>query len=211
MRKYLPIFCMKSNFSNLYTFICRCYNGGKCRFLNVGLRVCQCPPGFGGRRCIDCDNLKCENGGICSIVNGTHTCKCPTGYEGSSCEKNICGKHGIPVAKSDGTITCSCMAGYTGEKCIDEDQVCRNLCQNGGTCKLTGKQPECICPKYFKGRRCEINMCLGKNPPEGCKCNCLNGGDCMFINQKFVCRCPESWGGYNCEVSLIFAIDNEFV
>lgn len=169
----------------------RCYNEGICTVLENGMPQCNCPPGYTGVRCQNCDNLSCENGGVCSKDDNKEVCSCSPGYKGSSCELSACGKFGKPIYAGS-SFRCACLPGYSGEKC-DRD-MCWQHCQNGGTCIIGTKQPECICPKNYSGRRCE-------NDHTKTKCSCQNGGECVAVNEKIVCKCPDQWGGYTCEVS----------
>lgn len=182
----------------------RCFNGGTCTLLKT-IPHCTCSEGFSGNRCQNCVDLVCKNGGICSKNEGIEICSCPEGYKGKNCEHSVCGKHGRPIVTSEG-LKCDCISGYTGEKCNRSN--CDQHCQNGGICRMGIKQLECICPKYFGGRRCEIDLCQRQSPPEGCnnECNCENGGVCMKFNTKSVCQCPSEWGGYFCEVGIQFSI-----
>ncbi|RZC36598.1 hypothetical protein BDFB_006986, partial [Asbolus verrucosus] len=177
----------------------RCFNGGTCFVPKPGLPVCNCRAGFAGPRCQNCAGLACENGGVCAKEGPKETCKCPRGYRGRSCETSVCGKNGAPVV-TPGGIRCSCSPGYAGDNC--EQVSCYQLCQNGGVCRTGGKQPECECPRFYGGRRCEVDLCAGPEPPEECadKCTCRNNGTCVVVSRKPVCKCTDTYGGLNCEV-----------
>lgn len=166
----------------------RCYNDANCTSWGV-LPQCQCKPGFTGLRCQNCDNLSCENGGVCNIIDNKEHCSCPSAFKGQRCEMFICGKYGKPMLSEDGW-KCECPAGFTGEKC--DKRICDLQCLNGGTCKIGNKQMECICPKNFEGRRCEKSTC---------NITCKNNGKCLMINMRAVCKCPDEWAGHYCEVS----------
>ncbi|XP_050504790.1 prolow-density lipoprotein receptor-related protein 1 isoform X2 [Diabrotica virgifera virgifera] len=181
----------------------RCHNNGMCLILETGIPHCTCPPGFSGNRCQNCEKLNCHNGGVCRMENSKEICVCPIEYRGRSCEISVCGKHGRPTG--DGS-KCICAPGYTGDAC--DRNVCENHCLNGGTCRQGVKQPECICNKFYGGRRCELELCLGRYPPKGCseQCSCKNGGVCVKPNEdidEVVCQCPESFYGYNCDKYLV--------
>lgn len=42
-------------------------------------------------KCENCDDLVCENGGVCrKYSDGKSHCDCPNGYEGTKCEDSLC-------------------------------------------------------------------------------------------------------------------------
>lgn len=172
-----------------------CYNGGTCTEISTGSPTCTCRSGFTGSKCQNCEKLTCQNGGICTKIDGKDACKCPDGFEGAECQiescQNYCGSHGTCMKSSNG-IRCKCDPGYTGLRC-DRD-ACYKHCQNGGTCRIGTKQPQCVCSPAFAGRRCEIELCT---------IHCKNNGTCVrMYNGIQVCKCPEQWGGSTCDVSL---------
>lgn len=166
----------------------RCHNGANCTILRVGIPQCHCKIGFTGLRCQNCQNLVCENGGVCTRDHKEY-CACSSGYRGQNCEISICGKYGKPVMSTQGW-KCECPPGYSGEKC--DKRNCDLQCLNGGTCKVGNKELECICPKSYEGRRCEKSSC---------NVTCKNDGKCLTMNTQTICKCPDEWGGYYCEVS----------
>lgn len=182
----------------------RCYNGGTCFTPKPEMPVCNCPSGFTGSRCQNCAQLVCQNGGVCIKENHKEICKCPVGYSGRNCEISACGKNGKPISTMQG-LKCSCLPGFSGEKC--QQDRCYQHCQNGGTCRMGTKQPECDCPKFYGGRRCEIDLCVGRDPPKECseRCVCKNDGACVVLSGKPICKCSRPWGGTKCEVIWIYA------
>lgn len=82
-----------------------------------GGRACgACPPGYGGDGelgcypTIDCDVNPCENGGTCSVVDGTQVCDCPPGITGPRCDTPFVMLAGRGEAmcgiRTDGTLAC---------------------------------------------------------------------------------------------------------
>ncbi|KAK9892226.1 hypothetical protein WA026_019028 [Henosepilachna vigintioctopunctata] len=177
----------------------RCSNGGTCYSPKPGLVQCSCPSGFNGYRCENCVGLTCQNGGNCTIEGSKKYCKCPMGFNGIHCENRICGRFGTPIATTSG-VRCSCYNGYSGENC--EQDNCHEHCQNGGTCRMGLKQPECICPTTFGGRRCEIDLCANSNSLPQCSvsCQCGSNGVCATLQGRRVCKCDEQWIGKSCDI-----------
>lgn len=65
-----------------------CHNGATCYVDDNRKESCICPKGFTGPNCQNCDDLKCENSGVCkqNATGGPSHCDCPMGYRGRRCE-----------------------------------------------------------------------------------------------------------------------------
>nr|XP_018901907.1 PREDICTED: prolow-density lipoprotein receptor-related protein 1 [Bemisia tabaci] len=199
-----------------------CVNGGSC--LNPeysGYGQCACLPEFTGQHCENCISHMCQNGGTCSVVNGSKHCTCPPGYSGKYCESFDCTDYCINgnCSLQNNVPTCNCYPNYGGKRC-DKD-ICEDLCQNGGTCKYSAKSQFCECAPGFTGRRCETKLCVDCvcDPRYRCECPphcntttpqqpaqvcspdyCLYGGTCYTISQKPVCKCVSHWIGERCDI-----------
>lgn len=162
--------------------ICKnqCLNGGICYISHVGVPQCNCKSGFTGSRCQQCAKLSCLNGGTCARNDGKEKCLCASGFYGKNCEHST--------------------------ECNDNDNN-NQYCMNGGTCRMginqQQQQPSCVCPPFYTGRKCEVDLCSGNNPAYGCdaKCSCKNQGSCQMLDSKLLCNCTKLWGGEHCEVS----------
>lgn len=169
----------------------RCHNGGECTLPRAEVPQCQCKPGFTGLRCQNCQNLTCENGGVCNKVGNRESCTCPPGFKGQNCEVSLCGKFGKAVLSGE-EWRCECQPGYTGERC--DKKTCDLECLNGGVCRhKRGTDMVCICPRYFEGPRCDKRVC---------NVQCHNNGKCIVVRMQTVCQCPDEWAGYYCDVSF---------
>ena len=71
---------------------------------------CNCNSGYTGDYCqinIDeCENIECQNGGMCQDLINAFECQCQNGYNGTICEYNIddcynepCGEYGACQAR----------------------------------------------------------------------------------------------------------------
>lgn len=105
-----------------------CLNGGSC-INELGRALCDCPAGFGGKRCevrmqSGCLPNPCQHGGVCAIAgdDGASTCICAEGYTGPWCEVDIddCAAspcvHGV-CTDLVGAFTCTCDDWYSGALC----------------------------------------------------------------------------------------------
>lgn len=186
-----------------------CHNGAKCA--SNGTETCICPRGFSGKSCQNCDDLSCENDGVCQRdASGRPMCQCKRGYTGRRCEKDVCegycGGHGQCKMLQVGSLQCICDKGYWGKQC--QSDSCAGYCENGGTCTINNaNEKSCQCLPTFFGMRCEDS-----NACQGDQCNadinqcdrvqCENGGTCHVSDGSAICSCPPQWSGQLCEVSV---------
>ena len=186
-----------------------CHNGASCTFAEDGTR-CHCAPGYHGKRCEHCDDMMCQNGGVCrKTALNTSGCDCPDGFMGKMCENNTC--EGFCSQNGDCKVgvtgpRCECHPGYSGVRC--ELLSCALNCGNGGTCQLSASgQASCSCPPRFTGYSCEVDLCEADDAPPDCislscdKLRCQNGGRCVIRTDGPVCDCPLHYSGDLCEVN----------
>ncbi|XP_033099036.1 uncharacterized protein LOC117102741 isoform X2 [Anneissia japonica] len=143
-----------------------CENGGTCNIVNEGYN-CSCTDDFLGFNCsfciheVGCDLNKEDN--LTIYENGTCGCTCGEGRyicdTNNHCENPCADKpcqNGATCLVVGGGYNCSCTKDFSGLNCskltttfVPTTPDCG--CENGGTC-ADGK---CICPKGFKGPKCE--------------------------------------------------------
>lgn len=191
--------------------MCRknCHNGATCTFIDNETR-CHCAPGYHGLRCEHCDDMVCQNGGVCRKTTLNKSgCDCPDGFMGKMCENNTC--EGFCSQNGDCKVgvtgpRCECHPGYSGARC--EIRSCTLDCLNGGTCQLLAGQSSCTCAPRFTGYSCEVDLCESDDVPRECislscdKLHCLNGGECIVRTDGPACDCPLGFTGELCEVSF---------
>lgn len=114
--------------------------------------------------------------------------------------------------------------GSSTDKPSAAAQKPQDYCLNTG--ELIPNTTTCICPKDFKGARCDIPVChnyciqgvcsVTTTGYAKCKCEagftgercevnlcqgfCLNGGSCVFEESEPVCHCASSFNGRHCEI-----------
>lgn len=176
-----------------------CYNG-VCT-IKYGVESCICRTGFTGSECKHCDDLECENDGVCRRDQlGNARCECTKDFKGIRCENSpcegFCSGHGQCTLHS-GTPQCDCDAGYWGRQC--ESEECTGYCQNGGTCTITPTNDKnCECTPNYSGQRCENE--LGPNTIDCDRISCENGGTCQIIKGDALCNCTAQFTGQKCQV-----------
>lgn len=143
----------------------RCHNGGSCSIKPDGMK-CSCPSKYKGERCEHCENLTCENGGVCRETGGgSIICDCAEGFSGKRCEQNMCEdycKNGGNCIIKNSSPKCECLQGFQGDNC---EFTCADYCKNGGTCEIHMDSLLCSCPPRFIGYRCQTDICQVMNPP----------------------------------------------
>lgn len=192
--------------------MCRknCHNGASCTFVENETK-CHCASGYHGKRCEHCEDMRCQNGGVCrKTALNTSGCDCPDGFMGKMCENNTC--EGFCSQNGDCKVgvtgpRCECHPGYSGVRC--EIRSCPLNCGNGGTCEMaTGGQSMCACPPRFTGYTCEVDLCESDDATADCismpcdKLRCQNGGNCVLRTDGPVCDCPLGQSGELCEVRV---------
>ncbi|XP_030375580.1 cubilin homolog [Scaptodrosophila lebanonensis] len=183
-------------------------------------RCGACPTGYtgDGRFCRDIDECATNNGGCsqrplvaCINTEGSYRCgRCPVGWsgDGHSCvqaKSNLCNGEGVchPRAQCEyisDTMVCTCPVGFYGhgygaDGCTADasQEPCeRHICQNNGTCVLSGRGTSCICQPGYMGPLCEQADACHPNP-------CQNGGTCKLLpNNKQQCSCSIGYTGTTC-------------
>lgn len=190
-----------------------CHNGAKCTASTThDVGDCICQRNFTGRYCQNCDDLECENHGVCKKDgNGNSYCECSKEYTGRRCERSICegycNGHGQCTVHLD-KPQCTCEAGYYGKQC--QLDSCSDYCENGGTCIIyAGGEKQCNCETNYFGTRCEQHKCDVQNCDPLLTCEqiyCKNGGTCHIIRDEPVCNCSSEWSGNMCESHV--GVDN---
>lgn len=189
-----------------------CHNGASCTFAENETK-CHCAEGYHGTRCEHCEDMMCQNGGVCrKTALNTSGCDCPDGFMGKMCENNTC--EGFCTANGDCKVgvtgpRCDCHPGYSGDRC--ERRACVLKCDNGGKCEMPNGpsgQMRCSCPKRFTGYTCEKDRCAGDDAVDVAECfsrpcdrlQCLNGGNCIVRTDGPACDCPVGFAGTFCQV-----------
>ncbi|XP_054630289.1 versican core protein-like [Dunckerocampus dactyliophorus] len=68
-----------------------------------------------------------------------------------------------------------------------------NMCQNGGSCYMSGSIPACSCAPGYSGDHCDTDIDECQSSP------CRNGGTCIDGVACFTCVCLPSYSGLFCE------------
>lgn len=187
-----------------------CYNG-VCT-VKFGAETCICKTGFTGQHCEHCNELQCENQGVCQKDQlGNARCECTKEFKGIRCENSpcegFCSGHGECTIHS-GSPKCDCHQGYWGRQC-DSDE-CTDYCKNDGQCSITpDNEKVCKCMPNYSGIRCETEGNNSQAPTSDCSdFLCENGGTCHVIKNEAYCNCTAQYAGDNCRVSVVEIEDN---
>jgi len=155
--------------------------------LDSSVFYCECPFGYGGRKC-ELQKTECVEGGLVCFHGGTCKAKNPNAE-----------------FQSDVIYECACPAGFEGPHCERKVMKCSDslTCFNGGVCKnSTTPTPLghfCDCPSGFEGALCQIKV-------EKCSENlsCYNNGQCLYDEQNgYYCQCNSRFGGNRCELPKV--------
>uniref|UniRef100_A0A8C1WMA3 Notch receptor 3 n=1 Tax=Cyprinus carpio TaxID=7962 RepID=A0A8C1WMA3_CYPCA len=159
-----------------------CKNEGVCSVSSSSSLgyTCNCQLGYAGANCertMNCKELRCYNGGSCSLTSRGARCTCIQGFGGPLCQH------------------------HSNEGCSSKP------CRNGGLCTEETSFPffHCQCINGWTGNRCEQEPrpnaeCQGKANDGVCdkECNTLacrwDGGDCsLAVNPWARCTDPRCW------------------
>lgn len=191
-----------------YRFVCRQnYYGSSCstfcfpRNDSLGHHTCDgqgrivCLPGWTATHSY-CRTAVCRPG--CDLVHGScqipNECQCEDGWQGPNCTQ--CRPHPSCVhgTCSNRKWECNCYPGWGGSYCNQDLVSCSRIkpCKNGALCRNKPGSFDCICPKGYTGRLCEIEI-------DECSSNpCFHGGNCTDLVGDYNCTCPKGYGGKQC-------------
>ncbi|KAI3382076.1 hypothetical protein SNEBB_000637 [Seison nebaliae] len=188
-----------------------CENNGTCEENSNEEKgyLCRCLIDYYGPTCSRkkdlCRTLNpCQNGGKCITENLERKCLCDdTGHRGRYCElrssfctTNTCLNGAKCVDNKLDGYRCLCGCQFTGFNCeikIGKESCDDMDCGRGKCVTITECENMCLCPKEFRGRKCENAIsCKVHNP-------CFNGGQCSIVHNEHKCQCLSSFTGFYCE------------
>ncbi len=187
-----------------------CVNG-TC-ITRAGTFECDCgTSGYSGELCDvlieNCALSPCDNGGVCSDVDGSRVCDCTdTGATGASCEVDIdecesdpC-EHGT-CENGVGQYTCDCTGtGYQGTNCELEIDDCQDdSCDPLTTCQDLADGFSCsACPAGYTG-----TGETGCQNIDDCAPNPCAHGTCLDRVAGYECDCGTTgYTGTKCETLI---------
>lgn len=113
-----------------------------------------------------CAHSPCQNGGICTAIQGGHECSCNEGYYGKNCEysgyacdSNPCQNGGYCRTSEIGGYVCDCPSGLSGINCeIDSMNDCLSSPCKHPEARCIDKPGDfiCYCPRQWTGKICDI-------------------------------------------------------
>jgi hypothetical protein len=195
---------------------CPCKNNGTC-ITNGGEHHCRCASGWSGDKdcahAAGCDDSPCKNGGTCFTNGGEHHCRCASGWSGdkdcahaTGCDDSPCKNGGTCIANG-GEHHCRCASGWSGEQDCEHAIGCDDRpCGVHGSCVAQGGNYTCgkcqdvdkkfwvdrqwIGEHKYRGSRCELNPCCGRDIGccAGSGCSCSSG----CCNNQFNGQCDRS-------------------
>ncbi|XP_057337332.1 cubilin-like isoform X2 [Microplitis mediator] len=80
---------------------------------------------------------------------------------------------------------------------LRQNQCTSNPCLNGGTCIRVYDNFQCICPSFWEGSNCgiDVNECARFM---GTDLGCQNGATCTNLPGSYRCSCTSGWYGVDC-------------
>ncbi|KAI3389486.1 hypothetical protein SNEBB_004223 [Seison nebaliae] len=186
--------------------------GGYCELKSNGMEcVPVCLNSNIALSLLNCNTLRCHNGGTCSKDDNTllYSCSCADGFTGKNCQHSSETITGVKCEGGGYAVgdKCICPNHLFGDTC--SENVCAKvpeLCMNEGNCISleNGVDYKCECAGEFFGQNCEFK---GDNSTE-VKCQeqsfvCYNGGKCIETGINLSCECPEHTSGNQCEVNSL--------
>lgn len=108
-----------------------------------------------------CASDPCLNGATCEDLFNKFGCLCQAGWEGEQCESNTDECASQPCAHGSckdhlASFECRCDPGYAGLHCDEDINECEHhACEHGGTCRDGPNMYTCVCPKDYRGPRCQ--------------------------------------------------------
>ncbi|KAJ7993401.1 hypothetical protein DPEC_G00272060 [Dallia pectoralis] len=184
-----------------------------CEYTDLDVYNCTCAQGFYGNNCEE--ECLCQNGGVCTDINGT--CDCPSGFTGLYCQFEVtqtpCSTSrpcpdGGPCLEYGGTYLCTCHTGVTDidhkdfyPPYVQPRSVCDSSpCLNGGYCYEREGGFTCECNHGYRGKHCEKGWRYSVRLNTCASGPCRNGGSCREESGGYLCVCPYRFTGKHCEV-----------
>ncbi|XP_017289522.1 protein crumbs homolog 2a [Kryptolebias marmoratus] len=149
-----------------------------------------------------CDSDPCLNGAMCEDLFNKFGCVCQAGWEGEQCETDTddCASQPCVHGRCKDYLAgfeCRCDPGYAGMHCDEDINECEHhACEHGGTCQDGPNMYTCVCPKDYRGPRCQWEY-----PPIQCDkdVQCANDGVCHDGLWGANCTCMPGFTGSRCE------------
>ncbi|VDK76769.1 unnamed protein product [Dibothriocephalus latus] len=151
-----------------------------------------------------------------------HFFKCPRcsrGWTGENCDECVKYPGCRKGVCDDAPFTCRCLPNWGGPFCDQGKTIVHHLnllldldycrrhkpCLHGGICQNTNAthpQFRCICPRGYRGERCEEKL-------DACALNPCKRGKCIPSHTHgFRCVCSAGWRGKYCDENIDFCDQN---